>query len=125
MRVTGLFHNASSTRTVPAGDVVFREGEPGQEMFGIIEGEIQLVTGDHLIATLQADDIFGEMAIIDSSPRMATALATTDTVVAVLDRQMFLFLVHETPVFALSVMAAMAARFRSQDERPIAAAPRG
>jgi CRP/FNR family cyclic AMP-dependent transcriptional regulator len=54
------------------------------------------------------------MAIVDSSPRMATAVATTDTVLAVIDRRVFLFLVHETPVFALSVMSAMAARLRVQ-----------
>jgi len=52
--------------------------------------------------------------VVDATPRMATAIATTDTVLAVIDRDRFLFLVHETPMFALSVMSAMAARFRPQ-----------
>lgn len=115
MKVKGLFLNAQSTLNVPAGDVVFREGEPGNEMFGIVEGTIQLQTTNRIIATLGTDDVFGEMAIIDASPRMATAIATTDSVLAVIDRHRFLFLVHETPMFAVSVMSAMADRFRAQD----------
>jgi len=81
-------------------------------MFGIIEGQIQLQTTDRVIAILGPEDVFGEMALVDSSPRMATAVATTDSVLAVLNKHRFLFLVHETPTFALSVMSAMADRFR-------------
>jgi len=113
MKVVGLFRNAQRTLQVPRGKAVFLEGEPGNEMFGIVEGEIQLQTADRVIAKLGPDDVFGEMAIVDATPRMATAIATTDTVLAVIDRDRFLFLVHETPMFALSVMSAMASRFRS------------
>ncbi|MDR3664351.1 MAG: cyclic nucleotide-binding domain-containing protein [Mycobacterium sp.] len=113
-RVTGLFRNAQQTLQVPAGRVVFQEGDPGNEMFGIVEGQIQLQTNNRIIALLGADDVFGEMALVDSSPRMATAVATVDTVLAVIDKHRFLFLVHETPTFALSVMSAMADRFRAQ-----------
>lgn len=110
----GLFRTADVTRTVPAGDEVFREGERGEEMFGVIDGEIDLKVGDRVIATLGADDVFGEMAVVDSSPRMATAVATRDSVLAVIDRRQFLFLVHETPMFALQVMSTMAERQRAQ-----------
>ena len=58
-------------------------------MFGIIEGQIQLKTTNRIIATLGTDDVFGEMAIIDASPRMATAIATTDSMLAVIDRQLW------------------------------------
>jgi len=114
MKVRGLFLNAQQTLNVPAGGVVFREGDAGEEMFGIIEGQIQLQTTDRIVAVLGADDVFGEMALVDSSPRMATAIATADSVLAVINRHRFLFLVHETPTFALSVMSAMADRFRAQ-----------
>jgi CRP/FNR family transcriptional regulator, cyclic AMP receptor protein len=113
-RVAGLFRNAQQTLNVPAGGVVFREGELGTEMFGIIEGQIQLQTTDRVVAVLGPDDVFGEMALVDSSPRMATAVAVSDSVLAVLDKHRFLFLVHETPTFALSVMSAMADRFRTR-----------
>ncbi len=114
MKVLGLFNNAQRTLNVPAGGVVFKEGDAGDEMYGIVSGSIQLQTAERVIATLGADDVFGEMALVDSSPRMAAAIATTDSVLAVIDRNRFLFLVHETPMFALSVMSAMANRFRAQ-----------
>ena len=114
MKVHGLFKNAQRTHTVPSGAAVFVEGQPGTEMFGIIDGEIELRAGDRVIATLGTDEVFGEMALIDSTPRMATAVATKDTELAVIDKNRFLFLVHETPMFALSVMSAMADRFRAQ-----------
>jgi CRP/FNR family transcriptional regulator, cyclic AMP receptor protein len=112
MKVSGLFRNADATREYAAGDVVFSEGDDGDEMFGIVHGAIELSVHGNVIATLGDDDVFGEMAIIDSSTRMATAMATEATQVAVIDRRHFLFLVHETPMFALQVMSALAERLR-------------
>ena len=114
MKVTGLFNNAQSTINVPAGGVVFQEGDTGEDMYGVIEGEIELRQDDRVIRTVGADDVFGEMAIIDSVPRSATAIAATDSVLAVINRHRFLFLVQETPMFALQVMSAMAERFRDR-----------
>ncbi len=84
----------------------------GEEMFGIIDGQVQFQTTERVIAILGPDDVFGEMALVDSSPRMAIAVATVDTVLAVLNKHRFHFLVHETPTFALSVISVMADRFR-------------
>jgi CRP-like cAMP-binding protein len=52
------------------------------------------------------------MGVVDSSPRSATAVAAEDTSLAVIDKRRFLFLVGETPTFALQVMANMAERLR-------------
>jgi CRP/FNR family transcriptional regulator, cyclic AMP receptor protein len=65
---------------------------------------------------LGPDETFGEMAIVDSSPRSATVVAVTDTKLAVIDRRMFLFLVQETPMFALQVMSNMAERLRTEPQ---------
>ena len=111
-KVAGLFHNSDETRQVPAGSVIFTEGESGDQMYGIIRGAIELRCEGDLIATLGPDDVFGEMALIDSSPRMASAIASADTELALIGRRHFLFLVHETPTFALQVMSAMADRLR-------------
>jgi CRP-like cAMP-binding protein len=114
MAVIGLFRNAQKTLKLPAGEVIFAEGDVGSEMYGIIEGQVELRTSKRTIATLGPDDVFGEMAVVDSSPRMATAVAATDLELAVIDKHRFLFLVHETPTFALQVMSTMADRFRLQ-----------
>lgn len=112
MKATGVFTNASTTLEVPAGGVVFAQGDEGDEMFGVISGDLELVVDGVAIAKLGPDDVFGEMALIDRSPRMATARAITDATLAVVDRRHFLFLVTETPMFALQVMSTMAERLR-------------
>jgi CRP/FNR family cyclic AMP-dependent transcriptional regulator len=115
LKVSGLFNNAQRTMDVPAGSVVFEAGDTGDEMYGVVEGEIELRVSDKVIRTLGVDDIFGEMALVDSSPRSATAVASVDSKLAVIDQHRFLFLVQETPMFALQVMSAMAARTRADD----------
>lgn len=118
MKVTGLFLNAQRTMEVPAGTSVFHEGDTGEEMFGIVQGTVELRAGGKVIRTLGPDDVFGEMAIVDRAPRSATATAATDCVLAVIDRRRFLFLVQETPMFALQVMSSMASRLRGDAADP-------
>ncbi len=113
MKVQGVFRGAGSSRTVPAGAVIFEEGDAGQEMFGVISGEVELRLRNGRVLILGPDDIFGEMALVDSSPRSATAVAVAETTLAVVDRRRFLFLVGETPSFALQVMSNLAERLRA------------
>ena len=114
MRIAGVLRNADEVREVPAGGIIFEEGASGDQMFGVIEGEVEIRTPSGHSRVLGPDDTFGEMAIVDSSPRSATARAVTDTKLAVINRRTFLFLVHETPMFALQVMASIAERLRDQ-----------
>src|SRR5499425_3501595 len=116
MKVPGLFHNAKTFKDVPAGTVIFEEGTSGTEMFGVVEGEVEVRLPNGAVRKLGPDETFGEMAIIDSSPRSATVVAVTDTKLAVIDRRTFLFLVHETPTFALQVMSSMAQRLRIEPQ---------
>jgi CRP/FNR family transcriptional regulator, cyclic AMP receptor protein len=116
MIVKGVFRNADTVKDLPAGTVIFEEGSEGDEMFGIVEGEVEVRVHGGLIRKLGPDDTFGEMAIIDSTPRSATAVAVSDVKLAVIDKRTFLFLVTETPMFALQVMSSIAERVRSHDE---------
>ena len=113
LKVSGVFRNANIVIEVPAGGVIFEEGDAGDSMFGIIEGTVEIRTSVGNTRTLSADDTFGEMSIVDSSARSATALAATNVRLAVIDRKTFLFLVHETPMFALQVMSSIAERLRA------------
>ena len=115
MKVPGLFLNAKTIHEVPAGTLIFEAGASGTEMFGIVEGEVEVRLPNGAVRRLGPDDTFGEMAIVDSTPRSATVVAVTDTKLAVIDRRMFLFLVQETPMFALQVMSGMAERLRAEE----------
>ena len=115
MSIPGLFYNATTFKDVPAGTVIFEVGASGTEMFGVVDGEVEVRLPNGAVRKLGPDDTFGEMAIIDSSPRSGTAVAVADTKLAVIDRGKFLFLVQETPMFALQVMSSMAKRIRDAE----------
>ena len=117
MSVRGVFVNASERRGLAPGDVLFSAGEGGTEMFGVIDGAIELRHGDHVVTTIGPNGTFGEMALIDQSPRSLTAVAREASEVAVINERVFLFLVHETPTFALQVMRSLADRVRELNER--------
>ena len=112
MTVQGLFVNATETRVLAAGDVVFSEGDMGAEMYGVISGSVELRKGDTVVTSIGPDGTFGELSIIDKTPRSLTAVAAEPTTVAVIDKRTFLFLVHETPNFSISVMRSLADRLR-------------
>lgn len=113
MKVPGVFKNAKTVREIPAGGIIFAVGDTGEEMYGVIEGEVEIRLPNGAARKLSPDDTFGELSIVDSSPRSGTAVAISDVKLAVIDRKTFLFLVHETPMFALQVMASIADRLRS------------
>jgi CRP/FNR family cyclic AMP-dependent transcriptional regulator len=113
--VRAVFINARKTRDVAAGETIFREGDEGDYMYGVVSGSVELRIGDHTVETAGEGDVFGEMALIDKSKRAATATATAPTSLAMIDQREFLFLVHETPTFAIQVMASLADRLRKLD----------
>ena len=94
------------------GEIIFSAGDKGDNMYVIRTGEVEVERDGKIVETLSAGGIFGEMALIDGSPRAATARAKTACEVAPITERSFLLLVHETPFFAISVMRALAERLR-------------
>jgi len=92
------------------GEVIFSEGDKGDKMYVIRSGEVEVERDGKIVET--GGGIFGEMALIDGSSRAATARAKTACEVAAITEKTFLFLVHETPLFAIAVMRALADRLR-------------
>jgi len=107
-----LTGNDIGTRRIRAGGVIFREGETADELFVIKSGYVRIQVGNRTMADLTTDNIFGEMALIDSEPRSATAVAITDVELVPVSEKQFLFLVTQTPYFALRVMRILAQRLR-------------
>src|ERR1043165_927713 len=97
MTLLGHFMNATDRRQLQPGEVFFKAGDTGEEMYGVVSGLIELRRGDEVLARVGPGDTFGEMAIIDEAPRALTAVAIEGSEVAVINRRTFLFLVHETP----------------------------
>jgi CRP/FNR family transcriptional regulator, cyclic AMP receptor protein len=100
-----------------SGEAIFEEGSEGDKMYVIRSGEVLIEKGGKVIETVLPGGIVGEMALIDGSPRSATARAKTDCEVAPITEKAFLFLVHETPFFAIAVMRTLADRLRRTNER--------
>ena len=100
------------TRSYKVGDIIFRQGDPAEELFIVKSGKVEIRLGNRLLDTLPELSIFGEMALIDRSPRSATVVAATDTTVVPVGEKQFLFLVSRTPHFALNVMRVLAQRLR-------------
>jgi len=100
-------------RSFRAGEVIFAEGDPAQELYVIQRGQVEIRKDGRLLDTLTEKTIFGEMALIDHAPRAATAVAATDVVLVPVGEKQFLFLVSQTPYFALNVMRVLARRLRS------------
>jgi CRP/FNR family cyclic AMP-dependent transcriptional regulator len=98
-----------------AGEVIFKEGDAGAEFFVIQSGKVEIRLGNRTLGSLGDRDIFGEMALIDTSPRSATAVAATDVKIVPIGEKQFLFLVSQTPHFALNVMRTLARRLRAQN----------
>jgi CRP-like cAMP-binding protein len=104
------------TRSFKAGETIFREGDPADELYVIQEGRVGVQTGNRLLDTLDSKTIFGEMALVDSAPRSAAAIAITDVKLVPVSERQFLFLISVTPYFALNVMRLMARRLRATNE---------
>jgi CRP/FNR family transcriptional regulator, cyclic AMP receptor protein len=96
-----------------AGDVIFKQGDAAQELFIIQSGEVEIRLGNRVLETLPQYSIFGEMALIDAAPRSATAVAASDAKLVPVTEKQFLFLVSNTPHFALNIMRTMARRLRA------------
>jgi CRP/FNR family cyclic AMP-dependent transcriptional regulator len=107
-----LTGNDVETTRIRAGGVIFRQGEHADEFFVIKSGYVRILVGNRTIVELSEDDIFGEMALIDGEPRSATAMAITDVELVPVSEKQFLFLVSQTPYFALKVMRTLAQRLR-------------
>ncbi len=107
------FHSTTYLERFTAGAQIFAEGQAGDVMYVIREGEVSIEIRGAVVELLGAGDIFGEMSLIDCEPRSASAVARTDCVIAPIDRRRFAYLVQQTPYFALRIMQVMSARLRA------------
>jgi CRP/FNR family cyclic AMP-dependent transcriptional regulator len=112
-----MFLKQEST-SYAAGDVIFERGDPAHCMYVVAEGEVEIAFGGTRVDVFGPEAIFGEMALISKDPRSATARARTDCRLVEIAEKRFVYLVHESPHFALAVMSVLADRLRRHDPAP-------
>ena len=108
----------SEVREVPAGTVLTRKGEDGDEFFLILDGKARAVVTSRRRSTLRPDDFFGEMSLLDGGPRSATVVAETDMRLLAIRRQDFSRLLSEVPDLTRSILTVLSRRLRQAEQTP-------
>lgn len=126
-RVSGLDLNDVDQFVVSgtAGEYVFEKGEAGAEMYIIHEGEVEIlrsVGGEtRVLTTLEPGDFFGEMSLLEKTPREVSARAVTDCKLLKIDYSTFDQMVQEDPEIAVRMLRKLARRLREQQEADLRA----
>jgi CRP/FNR family transcriptional regulator, cyclic AMP receptor protein len=112
-----LFRDAKDIETFEEGETIFEQGDLGDFMYVVVEGEVEIIHRGEVINTLKPGEFFGEMALVDNRPRSAAARALVPSKLAPVNRFNFTYYVQNSPFFALEVMEIMADRLRQQMEK--------
>ncbi len=119
MDIRQLFDASENVEEYQTGDVIFREGDQAHHMYVVLHGDIELRVDDRPVGHTHAGDIMGEMAIVGSHKRTATAVATSPCRLVPVTERRFVLLVQEQPYFALQVMKILTDRIvRKEHEGP-------
>ena len=95
------------------GKIIMIAGQSGALMYVVIEGFVAISIRGAVVERVGQGGVFGEMALVDQSPRAANATAETDCALLAINRQVFLNLVKSDPTFGISLLGAMAERLRN------------
>ena len=107
------------------GEYIFREDDTGTEMFIIQEGEIEIQKlygiEQRRLAVLETGDFFGEMSLLEETPRQASAIAITDFKLLKIDHSTFDQMVQENPEIAVRMLRKLSHRLRQHQEAELKA----
>ena len=112
MDLLEVFKDSEDLVEFPAGAVIITEGQEGDHMYVVMEGEVSITLKEMHLATASPGEIVGEMALINSDIRSATVTAKTDCVLACIDQSSFKSLLQHVPEFTLHVMNVLADRLK-------------
>lgn len=106
------------SRQLRAGETVVRQGDPGDALYVVAEGTFSIVKsggakGESVLRSLSAGEVFGELALLDGSPRAATVRASTDGAVLRIPRAEFEALLDQSPELARGVIRTLIGHLRA------------
>ena len=110
MDLLEILEDSEDRMAFPAGTVIMTEGEAGNKMYVVMEGEAEITLKNKVLATAKPGEIVGEMALINSELRSATVTAKTDCLLILIDQASFDSLLRHVPDFTLHVMNVLANR---------------
>jgi CRP-like cAMP-binding protein len=113
-----LFQHDPARRSFAAGQNVFEQGSRRDRMYVVVAGEVEILIDGILVELAGPGSLTGEMALIDEGPRSLTVRARVASDLVPVDRERFLFLLQQTPYFALNVMKVLTERLRRMDAFP-------
>lgn len=103
------------------GDVLFRDGDPGKDMFVVKEGRVTVSKSaggvEKILSTLGPGEFFGEMAILNNRPRSATAACSEDSRLLIIDAKTFEAMIRGNAEIAVRMIKKLADRLREADEQ--------
>jgi CRP-like cAMP-binding protein len=106
---------------VPAGKTIFEKGDPGDSMYLIGEGRVRIHDGEHTLVTLGERDIFGELAVLDSEARSASATTAADTRLFRIDQESFCDLTADRIEIVRGILRVLCQRVRAKNSEPVLA----
>jgi CRP/FNR family transcriptional regulator, cyclic AMP receptor protein len=106
MNPADLFRNETNIVQLAPGEFLYREGEQADNMYVLLEGEIDIRVGDY-VKTAREGALIGEAALVEERPRVANAVAKSTCRLAQIDRQRFDFLVQQHPQFATYALKSL------------------
>ena len=96
-----------------AGEVILNEGEESTDAYIILEGQVDVIKNNKVIATLQENSLFGEIGLVDQRPRTATCVAKTRCTLGTVTREHFAILLEHRPKAVLPILRLVADRMRN------------
>lgn len=112
----GLVRAGYPLKRFDPGERIFVSGDEGSVMYAVRSGSVSILSAGEVLETVRPGETFGELSLIDGSPRGANAVAREETEVAVIDERAFNYLVERNPAFALDLMRRLARRLRRMNE---------
>ncbi|MBU1776106.1 MAG: EAL domain-containing protein, partial [Gammaproteobacteria bacterium] len=102
----------------PAGETIFKEGDPGNTAYIIEEGSVEVIVSSTQTSLIHKGELFGEIALIDQQPRTATVRAVENTVLIPIPRQLVKELLEKTDPVVRHLLLTILERYRSTRKQP-------
>ena len=102
----------ATTMRYAAGKAIMNEGDAGTSMYIVLDGRVAIAIKGKVVEIISAGGTFGEMALVDQSPRTASAVAEVETALLAINRAALIALVKAEPAVGLTMLRSVAARLR-------------